>query len=195
MGFRTEGGGPILANIEAFFNNVVQWLCPPNLQRKMWVSAVSEALRNQIVREGARHDWPHRVQELGAAAMDSVRHQIRHGMLVDHMLSTLPRDAFAQLTALPWGPVTGTAGCGSVDHSQLTYAALGYALRTAVQTTKLRDDGTSMDQREAEEQILGATIAGLATATHELTRRGKGMLDVAEALNRAAAAKRPGAFD
>lgn len=126
--------------------------------------------------------------------MDSVRHRIRHGMLVDHMLSTLPREAFAQLTALPWGPVTGTAGCGSVDHSQLTYAALGYALRT-VQTTKLRDDGTSIDQREAEEQILGATIAGLATAAHELTRRGKGMLDVAEALKQAAAAKRPGALD
>ena len=87
------------------------------------------------------------------------------------------------------------AGCGSVDHSQLTYAALGYAVRTAVQTTKLRDDGTSIDQREAEEQILGATIAGLATAAHELTRRGKGMLDVAEALKRAAAAKRPCALD
>ncbi len=186
VGFRTGQGGPILAGIEAFFNNVAQWLSPPKLQIKIWVSVVYEALRNQIVREGALYDLPDRVQELGAAAVDSVRHQIRHGMLVDHLLSTLPRDAFAQLTTLPWGPVTGTAGCGSVDHSQLTHAAMGHALQAAVQTTKLRDDGSSMDEREAEEYILAATIAGLASTSHDLTRRGKSMLDVAEALTRAA---------
>ena len=181
VGFRTEQGGPILANIEAFFNNVAQWLSPPSADQ-VRVSVVHEALRNQIVREGARDAAPDRVQELGAAAIDSVRHQIRHGMVVDHLLSTLPSDAFGRLPSLPWGPVTGTTGCGSVDHSQLTHAALGHALQAAVRTTKLGDDGSSMDEREAEQYVLAATIAGLASTSRELTRRGKGMLDVADVL-------------
>ena len=40
--------------------------------------------------------------------------------------------------------------------------------------------------KEAKEYILAATIAGLASTSHDLTRRGKSMLDVAEALTRAA---------
>ena len=118
-------GRAILANIEAYYNNVVQWLSPPSLMHRHWVGGAILALQSRIC---ARSRRTHRqaCSSLGQLAVATLGQQVRPGMLIAQMVAALPDPVRLALPALPWGPVTGTRNAAA---STLTFYCMPLSAR------------------------------------------------------------------
>jgi hypothetical protein len=183
LGFRaSEEGRAVLANIEAYYDNVVQWLLPPQPMKGQWVHWVVMALQNRTLREVATNPAPGVRLKVGQRAIATLARQVRPGMLITQLVSILPNEVRLSLPALPWGPVTGTNGCGSVDYHQFLVAALGEAVLVAAELANGRGSLSLLGDPEAHRQIVHGTVRGVSGLASEMERKGEGLVRLARAL-------------
>lgn len=188
LGFlATPEGQAVLAGIEAYYNNVAQWLAPPPLKKRQWVSGAILALQNRTLRELATNPPPDIRVHLGRVAVATLRQQVRPGMLIAQLVAVLPDRVRFALPALPWGPVTGTNGCGSVDYNQFLHAALGEAVLAAAELSKGRGILSLLHDPEVASKITDATLHGVAALAKDFDRNAEGLHRLARALNASAA--------
>jgi hypothetical protein len=183
----TSEGQAVLAGLDAYYNNVARWLAPPALMKSQWVSGAILALQNRTLRELATNPPPGIGVQLGRLTVATLQQNVRPGMLIAQLVATLPDPIRLALPALPWGPVTGTSGCGSVDYNQFLHAALGEAVLAAAQLTKGRSSVSLVDDPESATIIGDATVRGVATLAEDFERRSGGLHRLAEALHAAMA--------
>jgi hypothetical protein len=139
-------------------------------------------LANRTVHETARYAIVAGRADLGAVAADSLKPGTRTGVLVDRLMAVLPSDIYRMMPALPWGPVSGTGGCGSVDHLQALHAALGESLYTAAELARGRGTGALAGDEDTEQAIRAAAVRGFASMAEDLTRRGRTLMHIGSAL-------------
>jgi hypothetical protein len=101
----------------------------------------------------------------------------------------LPEDVRRSLPALPWGPLTGSGGCGNVDQHGLLYSALGHAVIKAAAHGRVKGNQKLLTDPVAQKEILEATIYGVRSLSDDIERRGKAMIRLASALRRAPASE------
>jgi hypothetical protein len=182
QGFRTSDGQAILANIEAYYNNILHWLSPLKVRSAQWAAGPSFALRNRTLREIATNPPADVRDRLGELTVAALRQQVRPGILIDRLTSVLPDAVRMALPAFPWGPISGTVGCGSVDYHQLLHAALGEAVLVAGELSQGRGSVALLDDPEAHRRIIEGSVRGVASVADELARRGAGLVRLANAL-------------
>jgi hypothetical protein len=175
-------GQSILSGIEDYYNNIVSWLAPAHFAPKKWVGAVVQAIGIQPLRDVVRTPPPDSATRLGAIAVASLKSTVRQGILMTWLRAILPDGIAKNLPALPWGPVSGTPGCGSVNQQGLLHAALGHAVITAAALGRSQGNHTLSSDAEAQRQILAATVRGVTSLWEDLARRGEAMSRLAHAL-------------
>jgi len=178
----TARGRAILTGIEDYFNNVVQWLAPPRYTPKPWLQSIVAAMAMQPLRDVARTPPPNSERWLGKTAVASMTSIAREGMLMSWLRDLLPEEISRSLPALPWGPVTGSGGCGSVDQQAMLHSALGHAVIKAAAHGRVKGNHKLLTDPEAQKQILEASIHGVRSLSDDIERRGKAMVRFAGAL-------------
>ena len=183
QGFRySPQGQAILANIDAYYNNVAQWLTPPPKMKIHWIQGAIRALEDRTLREIATNPPPGARLRIGEAAVSALAPSVRPGMLVAQLASVLPEEVRRVLPAMPWGPVTGTSGCGSLDYTQFLHAGLGEAVLVAAALARGRGGAALLHDRGAQRAIADGTVRGVSALASDLERRGHGLVRLAGAL-------------
>lgn len=191
QGFLASADGmEILHGIEQFYINVVNWLSPPPMALIHWSGAMIMASQRHSVAEVLSSVGPNTsLTSIGRIVAGALRPSIRTGMLTSWLQAALPKEVRQVMPALPWGPVTGTPGCGSIDHERMTYAALGGAVMAAYGLSHRKGGVALANDDKAQQEILQGTLKGVSSLAEEFTQRGEGLLKVARALNRSCGRK------
>ena len=134
------------------------------------------------MRDVARGAQSHAAKFLGEIAVASLKSTVRAGMLMTWLRDILPDEIARVLPAHPWGPVTGSAGCGSLDQQGLLHVALGHAVIEAAALGRVRGNHTLVEDSAAEREILGAMVRGLSSLSGDMARRGEGLTRLAQVL-------------
>jgi hypothetical protein len=181
-GFQTEGGAAILKDIEAYYANLVDWLAPPGVAKYMWPFDIADAMKNPTVREVAHNPPDGAMDLIGQMAIGVLAQTSRPGMLLDRLFAVLPEGIALQFPAFPWGPVSGTVGCGRIDHMAVLRRSLGAAVLAGTHVATGRGTSVFLEPGEAQEVVLAATIDAFLSAGDELADEGARLVRVADVM-------------
>jgi hypothetical protein len=184
LGFKgsDSGGQSILANIEQYYNNVVNWLAPPHFALRRLTQAVTSALLMQPLRDIAHNAPADRAQWLGQIMIDAVQPSISFGMLSSSLRSILPSEVITELPAQPWGPVTGTTGCGGSDETSFVHTALGGAILAVAELRRHTHDGPVAIDDRIERAVKTGALDALASFSDQVESQASALSRLARAL-------------
>jgi hypothetical protein len=183
LGFKgSDSGKSILANIEQYYNNVVNWLAPPHFALRRLTQAVTSALLMQPLRDIAHNSSADRSEWLGQIMADAVQPSMSFGMLSSSLRSILPRDVITELPAQPWGPVTGTTGCGGNDETSFVHTALGGAILAVAELRRHAHDGPMVIDDRIERAVKTGALDALASLSDQVENQASALSRLARAL-------------
>jgi hypothetical protein len=186
-GFETPDGEGVLRDLGSFYTNVIHWLAPPGFKWSRWSTDIVVALSNRTLREMATNPLPGGRIQIGETVAAVLSPKVPSGILVDRMLAVLPSAVRDSLPAFPWGPTSGTNGCGSVDFQQMLHLALGEAAISAARLSDGRGSQSLLDDPEAQRVIVEAAHRGVASLADEFEEHGSGLVQIARALREGSA--------